>query len=167
MKCLLRYMLLVQMRQAYAFPTSLSYLPCGSPSLLVREGQVLLLRRCNTGYEDGRYSVSAGHIEGDEPITHAAVREAKEEVGVDIAPSALAVVGVMHRKANDKRVDFFLVPSIWTGEPTNCEPDKCEALAWFPLDALPLHTIPYVRRALENYQHGVWKERNFKRIVQA
>jgi ADP-ribose pyrophosphatase YjhB (NUDIX family) len=124
----------------------------------VREGQVLLLRRCNTGYEDGKYSVPAGHIEGDESITHAAVREAKEEVGVDIAPSALAVVGVMHRKANDERVDFFLVPRIWTGEPTNCEPDKGEALAWFPLDALPLHTIPYVQRALENYQRGVWFE---------
>jgi ADP-ribose pyrophosphatase YjhB (NUDIX family) len=124
----------------------------------VCEGQVLLLRRCNTGYEDGKYSVPAGHIEGGESITHAAVREAKEEVGVDIAPSALAVVGVMHRQANDERVDFFLVPRIWTGEPTNCEPDKCEALAWFPLDALPLHTIPYVRRALENYQHGVWFE---------
>jgi ADP-ribose pyrophosphatase YjhB (NUDIX family) len=120
------------------------------------EGQVLLLRRCNTGYEDGNYSVPAGHINGDETITQAAVREVKEEVGVDIQPSALKVVGVMHRKSNDERVDFFLAVTVWTGEPTNCEPDKCDELAWFPMHALPANTIPYVQRALENYQRGAW-----------
>ncbi|HEY7491031.1 MAG TPA: NUDIX domain-containing protein, partial [Candidatus Tectomicrobia bacterium] len=89
-------------------------------------------------------------------ITQAAIREAQEEVGVDISPSALTVVGVVHRQSNDERVDFFLATTVWTGEPTNCEPDKCDALAWFPMQALPANTIPYVRRALENYRQGVW-----------
>jgi 8-oxo-dGTP diphosphatase len=123
---------------------------------LLREDQILLLRRCNTGYEDGNYSVPAGHIEGGETITQAAIREAQEEVGVEIPPAAPTVVGVMHRKSDDERVDFFLATTVWTGEPMNCEPGKCAALAWFPMQALSANTIPYVRRALENYRQGVW-----------
>ena len=123
---------------------------------LLREGQVLLLRRANTGYEDGNYSVPAGHLDGGEEVKAAAIREAYEEAGVRIDPADLRVVGVMHRRSNDERVDFFLAASRWSGAITNAEPHKCDELAWFPLDQLPGNVIPYVRRALENVRRGVW-----------
>ena len=126
--------------------------------LFVRGRQVLLLRRFNTGYEDGNYSVPAGHLEGDETIAQAAIREAREEVGVTLAPADVAVVGVMHRKAGDERVDFFVAVSVWHGEPANCERDKCDELRWCGCDELPSNTIPYIRRALENHDKGVWFE---------
>jgi 8-oxo-dGTP diphosphatase len=50
--------------------------------LVLRGDDVLLVRRSNTGYEDGRLSVVAGHVEPGESITQAAIREASEEVGV-------------------------------------------------------------------------------------
>ena len=124
----------------------------------IQHGNVLLLRRFKTGYEDGNYSVPAGHLEGDETVVQAAIREAREEVGVDLRADDVAVVGTMHRKSGDERVDFFVAASAWTGEPSNCEPEKCDELGWFPRDALPSNTIPYVRRALENYARGVWFE---------
>jgi len=126
---------------------------------LIHSGQVLLARRCNTGYEDGRYSVIAGHLDGDEEVITAAVREAREEAGIEIAPEDLTVVGVMHRKSNDERVDFFLVATRWSGEISIAEPEKCDDLAWHDLDHLPGTVIPYVRRALDNYRyHGdrIW-----------
>lgn len=115
-----------------------------------------MLRRFNTGYEDGNYSVVAGHLEGDETLVAAAIREVEEEVGLRLLAEHLSVVGVMHRKSDDERVDFFLATDTWLGEPSNREPDKCDDLCWYPFGALPVNTIPYVRKALENYRQGAW-----------
>ncbi len=123
---------------------------------LQREGKVLLLRRCNTGYEDGNYSVIAGHLDGGEEIKAAMIREAEEEAGISVRPDELEVVGVMHRKSEEERVDFFFTARSWSGEIVNCEPRKCDELAWFPLDDLPENMVPYVRRALTNHRDGRW-----------
>jgi 8-oxo-dGTP pyrophosphatase MutT (NUDIX family) len=123
---------------------------------LERDGDVLLLRRFRTGYEDGNYSVVAGHLEGNETVVAAAVREAREEVGLELSPQDIAVVGVMHRLSNDERIDWFVACSRWSGEPRNAEPDHCDELRWADPGALPDNVIPYVRRALENYRAGRW-----------
>jgi len=125
--------------------------------LLIHDGQVLLLQRANTGYEDGNYSLIAGHLDGGEPIKDAMIREASEEAGIEITPDDLEVVGVMHQiDPLEEYIDFFLVARRWRGEIDNREPHKCSALAWYSLDRLPPNVIPYVRQALVNYQRGVW-----------
>lgn len=123
---------------------------------LLRDEQVLLLRRFNTGYEDGNYSVIAGHLDGGEEVIAAMIREAREEAGIEIAPQDMRVVGVMHRNASDERVDFFLAAERWRGEVRICEPERCDELAWYPLNDLPANVIAYVRQALENYRAGRW-----------
>ncbi|HLN63583.1 MAG TPA: NUDIX domain-containing protein [Symbiobacteriaceae bacterium] len=123
---------------------------------LVRGDEVLLLRRFNTGYEDGNYSVPAGHLDGGEEVKSAAIREAAEEIGVTIDPADLAVAGVMHRLSDSERVDFFVATARWSGMVANMEPDKCDELRWCHLDALPANTVPYVRRALQNYREQRW-----------
>lgn len=123
---------------------------------LVRDGKVLLLRRFNTGYEDGNYSVVAGHLNGGEQVKAAAIREAREEVGIEVAPEDLEVVGVMHRQSDDERIDWFLTAGRWSGRIVNAEPDKCDDLSWFDMDCLPANVVPYVRRALGNYRRGIW-----------
>jgi 8-oxo-dGTP diphosphatase len=123
---------------------------------LLKDEKILLLRRYNTGYEDGNYSVPAGHLEGGETVKAAMIREAREEIGVEIALDDLKVVGVMHRLSNDERVDFFLMATNWQGEIENCEPQRCDQLDWFPLEGLPENLIPYVHQAIGNYRRGRW-----------
>ena len=111
--------------------------------LMNGDDQVLLLRRYNTGYEDGKYSVVAGHIDGNEEVRAAAIREAREEAGIDIEISDIEVVGVIHRKDEDERVAFFLAASRWSGD-----------LSWYSIHDLPANMVPYVRRGFENYLNG-------------
>ena len=122
----------------------------------LRDKQILLLRRFNTGYEDGSYSVVAGHVDAGETVTQAAIREANEEIGVMLEPTDIQIVHVMHRKSEDERIDFFMAVRHWGGDLTNNEPHKCDDLAWVAVDALPHNTIPYVRGAIENYQAGIY-----------
>jgi 8-oxo-dGTP diphosphatase len=52
-------------------------------------------------------------------------------------------------------VDFFFEVQNWSGEPFNAEPEKCDEIRWANLDALPENTIPYIRRAIENFRAGI------------
>ena len=124
--------------------------------LIFQEDKILLSLRCNTGYEDGNYSVVAGHLEGNELVVDAAVREAREEAGIEIKPEDVEVVGVMHRLDGEERIDFFVRIHAWTGELVNSEPHKCGELAWFPVDQLPENMVPYVHRAIQNYFDKTW-----------
>ena len=123
--------------------------------LFIRENQILIARRFNTGYRDGEYSVPAGHLDGDETVIAAGIREAKEEIGVTMEASNMTFSSVMHRIEGDERVDFFIHIHKWSGEIVNTEPDKCDDLGWVNLDELPENTIPYVRRAISNHINGI------------
>ena len=124
--------------------------------VLRREDKVLLLRRYRTGWEDGKYSVVAGHLDGDESVVAAMVREAREEAGLTLDARSLRFVHVMHRKRPDgqEAVDFFFSCSEWEGYPQNMEPHKCDDLSWFSESALPGNMVPYVRHALHSIREG-------------
>jgi 8-oxo-dGTP diphosphatase len=121
----------------------------------IRERQILLLRRYQTGYMDGYYSVPAGHLDGNETVRKAGVREAFEEIGIIIDPNALKFAGVFHRCEGDERVDFFFHVLHWKGNPVNAESQKCDDLQWAYPDALPENTIPYIRQAIDNFRSGI------------
>jgi 8-oxo-dGTP pyrophosphatase MutT (NUDIX family) len=124
--------------------------------VLVKEGQVLLLRRYNTGYQDGKYSLVAGHLDGDETAGQCILREAAEEAGIALKPEELEVVHVQHRRAPDREyIDIYLCASKWGGDVSNLEPEKCDELRWCPINELPDNILPEVKQALEHIASGV------------
>jgi 8-oxo-dGTP diphosphatase len=111
-------------------------LPVAAHVFLLRQGAVLLLRRRGTGFEDGKYGLPAGHLDGGEPATAAASRECREEVGVVVAPADLRAVGMVHwTAAAGEGIDLFFAATRWAGEPTPCA--ECDEVRWCALGALP------------------------------
>lgn len=126
---------------------------------LVRDGEVLLQQRRNTGYMDGHWSFSAaGHVERGESVTAAAVRETREELGVRIAEDDLEPVCTIHRRQNERdggqRVDFYFTVSRWQGQPEVQETHRSGGIMWAPLSALPQPLVPVDAIALEMLASG-------------
>lgn len=128
--------------------------------LLVKDEKILLLRRFQTTYYDGYYSLPAGHVEENETCLTSIIREAHEEVGIALKQKNLRFAHVLYRMhgipAPYGRVDFFFTADKWGGEPQNMEPEKCDDVQWFPLDRLPENIVPEVRQAIENFRKSVF-----------
>ena len=115
--------------------------------------KILLMRRFNTGWMDGMYSLISGHIDGNESVTDALIREAYEEAQITLSRDDLKPATVLHRKSPDEEyIDFFFVAEKWKGIPKIGEPDKCDDLSWFDINNLPTNTLPYIKDALDNYK---------------
>src|ERR1700728_2330663 len=107
--------------------TATSYRPhVGVHLILAADGKVLLLRRANTGFADGCWSVPGGCLDAGETLPQAAAREAREEIGVIIDPADLAFTHLCHHADPDgqARVGVFFAARRWDGEPVNAEPGK-------------------------------------------
>lgn len=121
--------------------------------LVLRDGgRVLMGVRRNTGFCDGMYHFPAGRLEEDETIVAGAIREAKEELGIDIQPADLELIHTMHHHSG--RLALFFEVRKWAGVVTNAEPDKCEALHWILNGCLPGNVVPYASAALQLIENG-------------
>ena len=122
--------------------------------LLIKNGKILLLLRKNTGFEDGNYGLVSGHLEPNETIMQAMVRETKEEAGIDINLNDLELLHVLNRQElNNERIDFFFSATNWKGDIINNEPHKCDGLEWFDLDNLPNNIIDYINQVLKDIKN--------------
>ncbi len=121
-------------------------------------GDILMMRRCNTGYQDGMYQTVAGHLEMNELPTDALIRESWEEVRIKIARRDVKLVHVSARPAYDKtgnRSDLFFLVTRWKGVPVIGEKKKCDDLRWVSPRKLPKNTTPHVREGLRLAFKGI------------
>ena len=114
-------------------------------------GELLLLRRANTGFMDGHYALPGGHRQTGEQTVAAAVRECREEALLEVADIKPIVV-----MPYGGGVDFIFEATRWSGTPGIGEPDKCDDFLFAPITALPSPTVDFVAAALECRAQGIW-----------
>lgn len=127
--------------------------------ILTRGDEVLLSQRQGTGYADGMWNVPSGKLEDNENAADGLVREAIEEIGLQLQPDELRLAGVVHCRNPERqgRLGLFFALEHQPnqhGQPYNAEPDKCAKIAWFPLAMLPTNTVPYTTAGLDLYQRS-------------
>jgi len=131
-------------------------LPMAVFMVLIDGNKLLSIKRVNTGLRDGLYSVPAGGLEDGEDLLSAAIREAKEEICVDIRREDVRLGSVEHCKIDGENwINFVFFTSKWQGTPQIGEPHKHGALTWFDKDNLPEDMIDYVAKSIRNYDSGV------------
>ncbi|MCI8670401.1 MAG: NUDIX domain-containing protein [Bacilli bacterium] len=120
---------------------------------------VLLQKRQNTRFLDNLYDLAcSGHLEENESAKNAIIREAKEEIGIDIEEQDLQFISTMHTKIKNKNLEyiFIIFKSInYNGIPTIKEPDKCSNLTWFDIENLPVDIIESRKIMLNNYLNKI------------
>jgi 8-oxo-dGTP diphosphatase len=121
--------------------------------MLLRDGEVLLGRRANTGWGDGAYEPPSGRLAERETLVEAALRVAAAQAGITLDPARVALAHVMHDVSGAGRMAFFLTADSWTGEAGGTT-DSYSDFGWFPLAQLPANMIDRARVAVRNFAAG-------------
>lgn len=108
---------------------------------LMQPGQILLAMK-KRGFGEGKFNGTGGKVGKDETVEQAAVREAKEEISVDIKENDLNKVAHLkfyfneHPDWNISCHTFFV--HTWNGEPTESEE---MAPQWFSHEQIPFEQM--------------------------
>lgn len=123
--------------------------------LLVDHHERVLLTLRILPPEAGCWSIVGGKLDYLESLEHCAIREAREETGVDIAIRSLLCI-TEHRLPGEHQhwVSPAFLAQILRGRPTNCEPEKTQEVRWFPVEDLPANLTMTARKAIEAYRRG-------------
>jgi 8-oxo-dGTP diphosphatase len=117
---------------------------------VIKDRQVMLSRRANTGWMDGQLCAPGGHVKIGEAPLSAIVREIKEELGVTVEANDLEFLCVAARNASPTEyVAYEFVIRSAAYDFFNAEPEKCSELVWVDLDNLPVDIIPDFREIID------------------
>jgi 8-oxo-dGTP diphosphatase len=115
-------------------------------------GRVLLTLR-KLAPEAGCWSIVGGKLDYLETLEECAVREAREEVGLDVSVEALVCV-TDHRLPQESQhwVSPAYLGRVIKGEARNCEPEKTSQVRWFALAELPANLTMTARNAIDAFK---------------
>ena len=126
--------------------------------ILINDNKILLQKRKGSKLWPGYYALPAGHIDEGETQYDALVREAKEELGIEINPNDIINNYVVLRrnffeidgKILEPYIDYYFEIKKYNGVPKIIEEDKCDELFWADVNNLPEPFINYEGVFLED-----------------
>jgi 8-oxo-dGTP diphosphatase len=135
-----------------SFPDAKSHPRVGVGVLLVDDlGRVLLTLR-DRPPEAGCWSIVGGKVDYLETLEQCAVRETREEVGLEIRLVRLLCVTDHHLPQEGQHwVSPAYLGEVLAGEARNCEPEKTREVRWFALGDLPPNLTITARNAIAAY----------------
>jgi 8-oxo-dGTP diphosphatase len=114
-----------------------NYPRVGVAAIIIRNDQVLLIKRKNV-HCAGSWSTPGGHLDFGETPEQCAIRETREEVGIEIEDMRFVAVTNDYFEANEKHyISLWMAGSYISGEPKITADYEVAKLGWFGWDALP------------------------------
>lgn len=98
---------------------------------VIQDGKILLTQRDD--FET--WILPSGGVEDGESLVQAALRETKEETGLDVVLTGL--VGTYTRISNMSTVHAVLFTARMIDGTITCQPGETIAVDWFPFDQIP------------------------------
>jgi 8-oxo-dGTP diphosphatase len=126
-------------------------MPMVGVGVFLMRGKKCLAGRRKGSHGEGLHCLPGGHVEKDETLIQAALREVKEETGI-VAEDAfiLTAADAMFPEQNLHYVTVFLVVKCPKDqEPRNLEPEKKEAWNWVDPKNFPAPMMPCMPGGLE------------------
>jgi 8-oxo-dGTP diphosphatase len=103
--------------------------------VVVQSGTGVLL--VHNSYGDRRWSLPGGAVDAGESPADAAVREAREEAGVEVELGDFIGVCVISRPNKPVHIVFGFYATIVSGEPRVVDPVEIDEVAWFHVKDWP------------------------------
>jgi len=120
--------------------------------MVVQDERVLMARRMS-GQRPGWYGWMGGKLEFGETLQECAIREAREEAGVEVGNLRLLCISSFIVE-DQHWIDVEFLGDILSGEPHVAAPDELTGWAWYPIDQLPSPIFEPAELALKSYRTG-------------
>lgn len=105
--------------------------------IIKKDGKVLLGKRMGS-HGAGDWGLPGGHLDPGEQVETCARREVEEETGLSVTEIIRQGFSeTVYEDLQRQYVTLFVEARSFTGEPQNCEPDKCEEWRWCNPSDLP------------------------------
>lgn len=139
------------MRDFYGRPAAVS--------VVVRDGDKILLLKRAKDWKAGQYCTPGGHVEAKETLRQAAQRELKEETGLHVEINDLAFVHTNHInshpevKDDPEYLDFHFEAKKISGVASNMEPEVHSEVVWLTMEEMEsVPMVDYTYSALKNIE---------------
>lgn len=119
-----------------------------------RNDEILLIRRKNV-HGDGSWSTPGGHLDPGETPEECAVREAREETGVEVGSVRFfAITNDVFEKEARHYLTVWMEGDYLSGTETIAAEHEMSDVGWYPADALPANVFLPLRNLIDGRSYG-------------